>query len=296
MRTHVFGWVILGLAVFAPPWDTREQPRPVASGPGSAAFVAGAPDMRHAARVSTAVPTAVSTAMISGAVVGPEVADAAASRAGVDRASAPPQRAREPVTSAARPFLTHQGFAVREFAPGSSAHSEAIAGNIASGEFQDMVTPLARLYLAYFGRVPDYEGFDYYIGERDRGEPLEAIADEFAGSPEFNARYGSLDDAAFVDLVHRNIFGFPPGAEQRAYWVDQLASGRLTRGQLMLINSESPGYVAMTANQVFVAIAYAEALGRAPDAAELARWVRFLEGGNPTRAVIDALIADRGKG
>lgn len=292
MRTHVFGWVILGLVVFAPPWDTPEQPRHVDKRTSIAASVANAPGMRQAAPA----PAAISTVVISSAVAGRELVDAAASRSGPERVSAPTQRVPEPVANVARPFVTPPAFAVREFAPGSKGHSEAIAENIASEAFQDVVTPLARLYLAYFGRVPDYEGFDYYIGERDRGEPLEAIADEFAGSAEFNARYGSLDNAAFVDLVHQNIFGIPPGAEQRAYWVDQLASGRLTRGQLMLINSESPGFVAMTASQVFVAIAYAETLGRAPDPAELSRWVRFLDGGNPSRALIDALLADRGKG
>lgn len=291
MRTHVFGWVILGLAVFAPPWGAGELPRHVDKGPGVAAPVAAAPGMRRTAPT----PPAVFPVVISSAIAGPELVDAAASRAGVERASAPPQGVLEPVAHAARPAVGHPAFAVREFAPGSRAHSEAIAGNIASEEFQDVVTPLARLYLAYFGRVPDHEGLDYYIGERDRGEPLEAIADEFAGSAEFNARYGALDHAAFVDRVHRNIFGIPPSAEQRAYWVDELASGRLTRGQVMLINSESPGYVAMTANEVFVAIAYAETLGRAPDPTDLSRWLRFLDAGNPRRAVIDGLLADRGK-
>lgn len=293
MRTHVLGWIILGLAVFAPPWDTGEPPRHVEGRPDIAAPGAGAPDMRRAAPA----PVAFSAVAISSPVAGPQLGDGGASRtpAGAP-GSAPTQRLAQPVARAAPPFATRPAIAVRDLAPGSKAHSEAIAGNIASEEFQDVVTPLARLYLAYFGRVPDYEGFDYYIGERDRGEPLEAIADEFAGSPEFNSRYGALDNAAFVDRVLQNIFGFPGDAQQRAYWVEQLESGRLTRGQVMLVFSESPGYVATTASEVFVAIAYAETLGRAPDPAELSRWLRFLDGGNPPRAIIEALLADRGKG
>lgn len=291
MRTHLYGWAILGLAVLAPPWDAGERPRLVDRPTGTAALVAGAHRMGPAAPL----PVATSPAAIPGPAARAGPGESAASQAPTAvPGSAPAQRPRV-AADAQQPSAVHSHLAVRELAPGSKAHSEAIAGNIASQEVQEVVTPLARLYLAYFGRVPDYEGLDYYIGERDRGEPLDAIADEFAGSAEFNARYGALDNAAFVDLVYRNVFGFPAGAQERAYWVDLMESGRLTRGQLMLINSESPGYVAMTANEVFVAIAYAEALGRAPDPAELSRWVTFLDGGNPREAVVEELLADRGK-
>lgn len=283
MRSHVLGWIILGLALF------------VDGPPGIAAWVAGTQDTRRAAPAPAYAPVEIPAVAIGGAVAGSDFVPGAASRTRSGEPEIAPAR-REPgsVADAARPFVTHPALPVREFAPGSKAHAEAIARNIASEEFQDLVSPLARLYLAYFGRVPDYEGLDYYIGERDRGESLEAIADEFAASAEFNARYGALDNGAFVDRVHRNVFGFPPGADQRAHWVDLLDSGRLTRGEVMLINSESLGYVAMSANEVFVAIAYAETLGRAPEPADLSRWVRFLDAGNPRDAVIGALLADRG--
>lgn len=292
MRTHVFGWVILGLALLAPPWEAGVSPRQVDRHPATAAWVAGA----HGTGLDAPSPVATYPVAIAGAAARANMGENAGSGApNAVPGSAPAQLPRVLAADARQPFAVNSQLPVRELVPGSKAHSQAIAADIASQEFQEAVTPLARLYLAYFGRVPDHEGLDYYIGERDRGEPLEAIADEFAGSAEFSARYGALDDAAFVDLVHRNIFGFPAGAQERAYWVDLIESGRLTRGQLMLINSESPGYVAMTANEVFVAIAYAQALGRAPDPAELSRWVRFLDGGNPRDAVVERLLADRGK-
>lgn len=290
---HVLGWLLLGLAAFAPPRESRQEPRSADSGPGVAAPAAGAHDVRAAAPV----PVATSVAVISSVVQGPDIVDGVPppTLAG-EPVTAPARRGPGPPADAAPPLLARPALAVREFAPGSKAHAEALAQGLASEEFQDVVTPLARLYLAYFGRVPDYEGFDYYIGERERGESLDAIADEFAGSAEFEARYGALDNAAFVDRVLQNVFGLPGDAQDGAYWVDQLESGRLTRGQVMLIFSESAGYRATTANEVFVAIAYAQTLARAPDPADLARWVRFLEAGNPRRAVIDGLLAGRGKG
>lgn len=162
---------------------------------------------------------------------------------------------------------------VREFTPGSKAHSEAIASIVGSDEFKDTVAPLARLYFAYFDRFPDYEGLDHYIGARARGTPLESIADEFAGSPEFNMRYGSVDNVAFIDRVYRNVFGAPPDSAQRAYWVGQLDSG-MTRGQVMLAFSEGSDFRTLTGNEVFVTMAYAETLRRAPSPSPAPRFER----------------------
>lgn len=183
---------------------------------------------------------------------------------------------------------------VREMAYASKAHAEAIASTLQSPEVQDTVSPLARLYFAYFDRAPDYEGLGYYIDERDAGAALDAIADEFAASREFRMRYGEVDDAAFVDRAYRNVFGADPGAQQRAAWIAQLESGELTRGRLMLQFSESAAFRTATADEVFVTLAYAEALNRAPDPADLARWVRLLEAGHPRGALVAALLAGRG--
>lgn len=96
-----------------------------------------------------------------------------------------------------------------------------------------------RLYRAFFLREPDGDGVVYWISQaRYSGYPLGSIAEEFARSPEFRQRYGSLDDGAFVDLVYRNVLGRPAEPEGRAYWLDQLRSG-MRRGHLMLYFSES---------------------------------------------------------
>ncbi|MEO7810818.1 MAG: DUF4214 domain-containing protein [Usitatibacter sp.] len=160
---------------------------------------------------------------------------------------------------------------------------------IDSEESSNAVAPLARLYFAFMDRAADYEGLNYYIGERDGGMSLESIAEEFAGSTEFGLRYGELDHAAFVDRVFRNVFDASPDAAQRAYWIARLESG-MTRGQVMLAFSESAAFRTASSNEVFVTMAYAEALRREPDPAGFARWVRFLDAGNPREAVIAGLL------
>ncbi len=68
---------------------------------------------------------------------------------------------------------------------------------------------LYRLYRAYFLREPDPNGFAHWYLANLTGMPIGQVSDHFAGSAEFIDRYGSLDHAAFVDLVYRNVLGRP---------------------------------------------------------------------------------------
>ena len=171
--------------------------------------------------------------------------------------------------------------------------AQAVAAVIASRDFQDTVTPIARLYLATFGRFPDYEGINYYTGQREEARPLAEIADEFVGSREFATLYGELDDAAFVARMFENVLGYASQADVRAYWVSELESGRMTRGQVLVDLAESGAFRERSANQVFVSTAYVEILRRTPDAEGHARWVAHLDAGNPRRSVIDGLLGGR---
>ncbi len=104
---------------------------------------------------------------------------------------------------------------------------------------------IVRLYRAYFNRQPDQGGLDYWTGQARNGITLEQISDVFAGSAEFVATYGNVDDGQFVDLVYQNVLGRAPDAGGRAYWIGQLAAG-VTRGQLMVAFSESAEFIAIT--------------------------------------------------
>lgn len=159
-----------------------------------------------------------------------------------------------------------------------------------SAATEDPIEALTRLYLAFFTRAPDYEGLNYYIAERDEGRTLDAIANEAAGSLEFQQRYGRLDNAAFVDFVYQNVSGGPASAADRAFWVGQLDSGLMSRGELMVAFSESDGFRALTVSEVFVTVAYAELLDRAPEPSEFARWVDLLDEGLPRDSLVRELL------
>ncbi|MEZ5410708.1 MAG: DUF4214 domain-containing protein [Acidimicrobiales bacterium] len=133
-----------------------------------------------------------------------------------------------------------------------TSRGQVMVGFAESAEFvaatRDQVTwveqhgPVARLYLAYFQRQGDDEGIRYWIGT---GLPGVAVSNAFAGSDEFNARYGPLSNVAFVDLVYRNVLGRPPDDGGLAYWAGELARG-MTRGQVMAGFAESAEFVART--------------------------------------------------
>lgn len=168
-----------------------------------------------------------------------------------------------------------------------------MAAIMSSPQFQDTVSPLARLYFAAFGRFPDYPGLNHYTGVREDGAQLAQIADEFVRGREFEQRYGKLDNAEFVERLFVNVLGHPSQADVRAYWIGELDSGRMTRGQVLVDLSESGAFRDRTANQVFVSTAYTELLRRTPDPMGYHHWVSLLDAGYPQRTVIDGLLSGR---
>ena len=176
---------------------------------------------------------------------------------------------------------------------GSKSHAEAVESVIGSKEFQETVTPLARLYLATFGRYPDYEGLNYYTGQREEARPLHEIADEFTGSREFELRYGQLDNAQFVELIFKNVLGHSSQTDVRNYWVGEIEAGRMTRGQVLVDLAESGAFRERSAAQVFVSTAYTEILHRTPDPAGYNYWVAQLQAGQPPSTVINGLLGGR---
>ena len=103
-----------------------------------------------------------------------------------------------------------------------------------------------RLYQAFFLRQPDQGGFDYWYGMRARGHSLSALAYSFSSSEEFRMRYGNLNHGQFVDLLYRNVLCRTPDAGGRAYWLDMLSSGRLTRWDMMVNFIEQREYLMRT--------------------------------------------------
>jgi hypothetical protein len=99
-----------------------------------------------------------------------------------------------------------------------------------------------RLYSAYFLRAPDQDGWWFWTSHLLGGAPLASVSDAFASSPEFTSTYGNLENGRFVELVYDNVLTREADAVGLAYWTELLDSGRVSRGGMMALFSESPEF------------------------------------------------------
>jgi Ca2+-binding RTX toxin-like protein len=96
-----------------------------------------------------------------------------------------------------------------------------------------------RLYQAAFDRAPDLGGMGYQMNALDTGLTLAQVATNFIASPEFQSKYGNVDDAQFIALLYRNVLDRDPDAGGLQYHLNELASNQ-TRADVLVHFSESP--------------------------------------------------------
>lgn len=98
---------------------------------------------------------------------------------------------------------------------------------------------IKELYIAFFNRIPDADGLEYWMQEVIKGKSLVSIADSF-----YNAglAYSSLTgysaemtNQLFIGLVYRNVLGRLDGGDQEGidFWANQLERGAETRGSVI---------------------------------------------------------------
>jgi hypothetical protein len=152
------------------------------------------------------------------------------------------------------------------------------------------VDPVARLYSAYFLRIPDKGGLTYWITKRRGGAKLETISSTFAGSNEFKTKYGQLTNAAFVNLVYQNVLGRAGDPGGVSYWTNQLNLGKKSRGQVMVGFSESSEFTRKQKGNIEAAVLYIQLLGRAPSLAERTLFVTGLTNATPLATMVRGLL------
>ena len=173
---------------------------------------------------------------------------------------------------------------------GTMTKAEVIESFFWSEEFGLKIAPIVRLYFAYFLRIPDYNGLQYWIDACGSGMSLESVSEFFAASSEFQQRYGSLNNQGFVTLVYQNVLGRLPDAGGLAYWTGLLNSGSLTRGQVMVGFSESLEYRQNSHNEVYVTMMYIGMLRRSPEQGGFDFWVQYMDAGNSGLALINGFL------
>jgi hypothetical protein len=96
-----------------------------------------------------------------------------------------------------------------------------------------------RLYFAALGRAPDQAGLTFQVHALDNGATWSQVAANFLASPEFAAKYGTLDNTQFVTLLYHNALQRDPDTDGLAFHVGHLDAGMITRADLLVEFAES---------------------------------------------------------
>ncbi|MCU1368964.1 MAG: TolB-like protein [Ilumatobacteraceae bacterium] len=132
--------------------------------------------------------------------------------------------------------------------------------------------PVMRLYWAFFLRAPDKSGFAYWLNKKHNGATLNAIAQLFAKSSEFQNTYGSLSNTDFVKLVYQNVLGRSADAAGLSHWVAKLDTKALTRGAVMVQFSESSEGIRVMAPQTDTVLLFVGMYRALPTPASFDYW------------------------
>ena len=162
--------------------------------------------------------------------------------------------------------------------------------DFAHGSFDDHRGPVIRLYWAFFERLPDQGGLDYWVNKKSGGMTLKQIATSFAKSSEFKNKYGPLSDTAFITLVYQNVLERNPDQAGLDHWVERLQAG-VPRGEMMTAFSESAEGIRRMRGEADTILLYLGMLRRLPTKSEFTTAVSFLEGSGSIPAQPSELIA-----
>ena len=166
------------------------------------------------------------------------------------------------------------------------------------------VEQITSLYIGYFGRAPDPEGLNYWVGRLADGYTLAEAAESFSVQAESTAKYPYLANPniaspqAFITQVYMNLFNRVPDAEGLAYWTAELQSGADVGDFILNVISGAvtDPDATIVANKVEVGVDFAlDAAGVAgfeydADAATAA--VEVIDGVDATEASVEAAKAE----
>ena len=98
-----------------------------------------------------------------------------------------------------------------------------------------------RLYNSTFNRIPDYEGYSYWIKiKNDNSITYKDIAHSFITSSEFIQKNGyTLTNENYLELLYSNSFNRSADIEGYNYWLGQLNSGIETQADILMNFAES---------------------------------------------------------
>jgi hypothetical protein len=108
----------------------------------------------------------------------------------------------------------------------------------AAGISKSALNDLIDIYVAYFNRIPEADGLNYWIGQYKAGMSLNQIGDAFYSAaiayPQLTGYNVDMSNADFINNIYRNALGRTDGADAGGleYWTGQLVAG-VSRGDMV---------------------------------------------------------------
>lgn len=114
-----------------------------------------------------------------------------------------------------------------------------------------------RLYQAAFDRKPDLGGMGFQMNALDTGLTLSQVAANFIASPEFQAKYGAVDNTQFIALLYQHVLHRAPDDDGLQWHLSELEHG-YSRADVLTFFSESPENQANVIGDISAGIQYTD--------------------------------------
>lgn len=132
-------------------------------------------------------------------------------------------------------------------AEGLAANASTLSAGI--WDRDESAISIANLYDTAFNRLPDEAGLANWVNEvHSNGTSINDIAKSFYSSGEAQTAYAPLSDMDFVNTLYQNALNRDADATGMATWTSQLASGDLSRGDVIMFISDSAEHQQVTAD------------------------------------------------
>ena len=85
-----------------------------------------------------------------------------------------------------------------------------------------------QMFVAYYGRPGDPDGWSYWADIFDNSSDLEVALDSFGNSDEFHDNFGNLSNQQLVNSLYRQMFNHDADPDGLNFYVERLARGEAT--------------------------------------------------------------------
>lgn len=126
-------------------------------------------------------------------------------------------------------FITCLGAAV------SLAATTNVSADCSPREFSENEVSVVSAYIAYYGRLPDATGLQFWSTQLDEnGGNLSGVITDFGNSEEYTEKFADLSPSDLINNLYQQAFGRDADADGLAWYLNEFNAGRLSLQDIAL--------------------------------------------------------------